>query len=175
MTIFRLLSLLLLATSALFANIELPENFKADFIQTITNTKQKVIEYQGNVIFSDKTHFKWSYTEPTKKEVCTDGLELLVVDHDLEQVSAYRIAKEIDIAKILEKAKLHSENIYVAEYQNKKYTIQLNENKLHSMAYFDDLDNKVQIVFKKMKYGKGKLPSKSMQCNYPNDYDMIRG
>ena len=175
MTIFRLLSLLLLATSALFANIKLPENFKADFTQTITNTKKKVIEYQGNVHFTDKTLFKWSYTVPTKKEVCTDGHELLVVDHDLEQVSAYRIAKDIDIVKILEKAKLHSENIYVAEYQNKKYTIQLNENKLHSMAYFDDLDNKVQIVFKKIKYGKGNLPAKSMKCNYPNSYDMLGG
>ena len=171
----KFLSLLLLLTSVLFASIELPENFKADFTQTITNTKKKVIEYQGNVIFSNKRHFKWAYTEPTKKEVCTDGLELLVVDHDLEQVSAYRIAKGIDIAKILKKAKLHSENVYVAEYQNKKYTMQLHENKLHSMAYFDDLDNKVQIVFKEIKYGKGKLPSKSMQCNYPNDYDMIRG
>jgi len=172
----RLLSLLLLATLVLFANIELPENFKADFTQTITNTKKKVIEYQGNVRFTDKKLFKWSYTEPTQKEVCTDGLELLVVDHDLEQVSAYRIAKGIDIAKILEKAKHHSENIYVAEYQNKKYTIQLDvSQKLHSMAYFDDLDNKVQIVFKNIKYGKGTLPSKSMKCNYPNDYDMIRG
>lgn len=172
----RLLLSVLLLNSVLFANIELPKNFKADFTQTITNTKKKVITYQGNVRFSDKRLFKWSYIEPTKKEVCSNGLELLVVDHDLEQVSAYRIAKGINIAKILEKAKHHSENIYVAEYQNKKYTIQLDKSqKLQSMAYFDDLDNKVQIVFHDMKYGKGKLPSTSMKCNYPHDYDMIRG
>jgi len=172
----RLLSLLLLAFSALSANVELPENFQADFMQKITNTKEKVITYRGKVRFSNETLFKWSYKEPTQKEVCTDGLELLVVDHDLEQVSAYRISNGIDIAKILKKAKLHSKNIYVAEYENKKYTIQVDtKQKLHSIAYFDDLDNKVQIVFKHMKYGKGNLPTKSMKCNYPKNYDMIQG
>jgi len=172
----RLLSLLLLLSSALSANISLPENFQADFIQKITNTKEKVIRYSGKVRFSNENIFKWSYTEPSKKEVCTNGLELLVVDHDLEQVSAYFISKSIDIIKISKQAKLHSENIYVAEYENKKYTIQVDsKQKLHSIAYFDDLDNKVQILFKQMKYGKGNLPIESMKCNYPKNYDMIRG
>ena len=172
----RLLSLLLILSSMVFASIELPENFQADFIQKITNTKQKVITYSGKVRFSNETLFKWSYKEPTKKEVCTDGLELLVVDHDLEQVSAYRITQGIDIAKILKNAKPHSANIYVAEYENKQYTIQVDKKqKLHSIAYYDDLDNKVQIVFKQMKYGKGNLPKKSMKCNYPKNYDMIQG
>jgi outer membrane lipoprotein carrier protein len=172
----KLLALLSLAFSLLSANIELPENFQADFIQKITNTKEKVITYSGKVRFSNETLFKWSYKEPTQKEVCTDGVELLVVDHDLEQVSAYRITKGIDIAKILQKATLHSENIYVAEYENKKYTIQVDKKqRLHSIAYYDDLDNKVQIVFKHMKYGKGNLPAQSMKCNYPRNYDMIRG
>ena len=172
----RLLSVLLLAFSALSASIELPENFQADFIQKITNTKNKVITYSGKVRFSNEILFKWSYKEPTKKEVCTDGMELLVVDHDLEQVSAYRISNGIDIAKILKKAKLHSENIYIAEYENRRYTIQVDKKqRLHSIAYFDDLDNKVQIAFKQMKYGKGNLPAQSMKCNYPKNYDMIQG
>ena len=172
----KLLALLSLAFSLLSANIALPENFQADFIQKITNTKEKVITYSGKVRFSNERLFKWSYKEPTQKEVCTDGFELLVVDHDLEQVSAYMITKGIDIAKILQKAILHSENIYVAEYENKKYTIQVDKKqRLHSIAYYDDLDNKVQIVFKHMKYGKGNLPTQSMKCNYPRNYDMIRG
>ena len=107
----RLLSLLLLASSLLSASIELPGNFQADFIQKVTNTKNKVITYRGKVRFSDETLFKWSYKEPTKKEVCTDGLEVLVVDHDLEQVSAYRISNGINIAQILKKAVLYSKNI----------------------------------------------------------------
>ena len=84
--------------------------------------------------------------------------------------------KNFNLTAILEKAKLHKENIYVAEYQNKQYTIQLDHaQKLHSIAYYDDLDNKVQILFKEMKYGKGKLPLKQMECTLPEGYDFIRG
>lgn len=172
----KLLALLLLASSLLFAEINLPENFQANFIQKITNTKKHVIQYSGKVQFSDKQRFKWSYVKPTKKEVCTDGSELIVVDHDLEQVSSYYITDGLDITKILKKATLHSKNVYVAQYENIKYTIQIDsKQRLHSLAYFDDLDNKVQIVFKNMKYGKGKLSAEKMKCNYPRSYDRIRG
>lgn len=172
----RLLSLLLLLSSVLIASIELPENFQANFEQKITNTKGKVIKYTGKVLFSDKSLFKWSYISPTKKEVCTDGVELLVVDHDLEQVSTYYITKGLDISKVLDKAEPYSKHIYVAEYEAKHYTIQLDDTKkLHSIAYYDELDNKVQIIFTNMKYGKGKLKSGKLKCNYPNAYDVIRG
>ena len=144
----RLFLIMLSLHSMLFADIALPENFQADFEQKITNSKGKVIKYAGKVRFCDKTLFKWSYLSPTKKEVCTDGVELLVVDHDLEQVSAYFITKGLDISKVLQKAKQHSKNIYVAEYDGKHYSIQLDQStKLHSIAYYDELDNKVQIIF----------------------------
>ncbi len=171
--------LLLILTVGIYAtasSIKLPENFQAGFTQKITNAKKKTINYSGKVRFSNKTLLKWEYLKPTKKEVCTDGFELLVVDHDLEQVSNYIINKGFDLAKILKKAKEHSKNIYVTKYENINYTIQVDaKQRLHSIAYFDDLDNKVQIVFKKMKYGKGNLSPKSMKCNHPRNYDMIRG
>ncbi len=158
------------------ASIKLPENFRADFTQKITNTKKKTINYAGKVRFSNETLLKWEYTKPTRKEVCTDGHELTVVDHDLEQVSNYLVNKGFNFAKILKNAKPHSKNIYVAKYENKNYTIQVDaKQRLQSIAYFDDLDNKVQIVFKKVKYGKGSLSRKSMTCKVPKNYDVIRG
>jgi outer membrane lipoprotein carrier protein len=173
----RILLLILTANIYIFAaTIALPENFTANFMQKITNPKKKVINYSGKVRFSDETLLKWEYMEPTKKEVCTNGDELLVVDHDLEQVSNYLISKGFNLTEILKKAKLHSTHIYVAQYQGKKYTIQTDKKEqLQSVAYFDDLENKVQLVFQKVKYGKGKLPAETMQCNYPKAYDMIRG
>lgn len=170
---------LTLFTLGLFAYgtpIVLPDHFKADFAQKITNTKNKTINYSGNVRFSKESLLKWVYTKPTKKEVCTNGLELTVVDHDLEQVSNYLINKGFNFTKILKKAKLYKKNIYVAKFENKSYTIQVDKKqRLQSIAYFDDLDNKVQIVFKKVKYGKGSLSKKQMSCKIPKEYDMIRG
>jgi outer membrane lipoprotein carrier protein len=156
--------------------IQLPEHFEAHFEQTVTNTKQKTIHYKGEVLFSRENLLKWSYREPTRKEVCTDGKEILVVDHDLEQVSAYRIGKGFDLAGILADAKPYRNHIYITEYEGKRYTIQLDgKGALQSVAYYDNLDNKVQILFRHMHYSTKRLPAEKMKCNYPVGYDMIRG
>ncbi len=173
----RQLLLIFILSNLLFAeSINIPENFQANFTQIITNPKKKVINYSGKVYFSESSKLKWEYKKPTKKEVCTNGFELLVVDHDLEQVSQYNISKGFNLSEILKKAKFHKKKIYLADYNGKKYTIQVDKkNRLQAVAYFDDLDNKVQIAFRKVKYGKGKLPAKKMTCTYPKAYDMIRG
>ncbi|MEA3418856.1 MAG: LolA-like outer membrane lipoprotein chaperone [Campylobacterota bacterium] len=170
--------LFLLLGTALCAQSEvtLPDSFHAEFKQTITSEQKKQIAYEGKISFSAPNYFKWSYTSPTKKEVCTDGKELLVVDHDLEQVSAYLIDKGLDLPEILKKAKLHRKSVYIANYKGKNYTIQVNSRgELSRVAYIDDLDNTVLIVFSKMKYGKKKIPESKLKCRYPDSYDQIRG
>ena len=176
MASFKLVLCLMAVSCLTWADIQIPENFHADFTQMITSTKGKVITYSGEVYFADKKLFKWSYLKPTKKEVCTDGKELLVVDHDLEQVSVFYIEKGLDIVKILGQAKHYKDHIYLAQFKDKQYTVQLNaKEELQSVAYFDNLDNKVQILFTQMKYTKGTISKKIIQCNYPVDYDVIRG
>ncbi|WP_294953859.1 LolA-like outer membrane lipoprotein chaperone [Sulfurovum sp.] len=164
------------AVSLYGSGITLPDHFKADFMQKITNTRKKAISYSGKVYFSSPGLMKWMYVKPTKKEVCTDGKALTVVDHDLEQVSTYRMAEGFNLKEIIDSAKVHSKNIYVAQYRGKSYTIQTdNRGRLQSVAYYDELDNKVQIVFKNIHYGKGALGMQNMICSYPKDYDEIRG
>jgi len=162
---------------ALYAGgISLPDHFTAKFTQRITNPKKKIIDYSGKIRFSKPTLMKWEYNKPTKKEVCTDGEALTVVDHDLEQVSIYLISQGFNLSEIVKKAKEHSKNIYVAHYQGKSYTIQTDgKGRLQSVAYYDELDNKVQIVFKNIKYGNGPLKKASMLCPAPKEYDEIRG
>jgi len=174
----KLVLLTFIMSGMLFAQIHVPENFQADFTQTITNPKKKVITYNGKVYFSNKNRLKWEYLSPTKKEVCSDGIEVLVVDHDLEQVSNYLINKGFDLAEVLKKATPYKEkkSVFIAKYENKEYTIQVDaKGQLARVAYYDDLDNTVLIVFKRMKYGKGDLPLKNMRCDYPRDYDLIKG
>lgn len=174
----KLVLLTFIMGSMLFAQIQVPENFQADFIQTITNPKKKVITYGGKVYFSNKNRLKWEYLSPTKKEVCSDGVEVLVVDHDLEQVSNYLINKGFDLAEVLKNATPHKEkkSVFIAKYENKEYTLQVDaKGQLARVAYYDELDNTVLIVFKRMKYGKGDLPLKDIRCDYPRDYDLIEG
>jgi len=166
----------LLVISINAGEIVLPTSFKAFFVQTVTNADGKVIRYSGEVRFSDQKHLKWSYNEPTKKEVCTDGKEVLVVDHDLEQVSAYRIDKGFDLSQIIARAKPYKARVYVTEYRGKQYTVRVDEkDRLQSVAFYDDMDNKVQILFKQMLYRRTPYPVSKMKCNYPAVYDVIRG
>ncbi len=156
--------------------IVLPTSFKANFKQTITSDKGKKIHYSGSLLFSSPNSFKWSYNSPTKKEVCTNAVELLVVDHDLEQVSSYLIDTDFNLVKILQKAKQYKKLIYIAKHKNKNYTIRLdNKNQLQSVVYKDDLDNTVVIIFSKVAYQNSKIKASQLKCNFPAHYDEIRG
>ena len=172
--LFFLCGVLLSAQSTVNPPVTLPVSFKAHFKQTTTNDQKKQIIYWGKIYFSTPNHFKWYYSAPTIKEVCTDGVKLRVVDHDLEQVSNYMIDKGLDLPAILKSAKPHRKSVYVAKYQGKSYTIQVNSRQeLSRIAYKDDLDNTVLIVFSKMRYGTKKIPSTQMRCSYPDAYDRI--
>lgn len=170
------ISLLTLST-LLSADINLPQNFKTDFHQTITNDKAKVISYEGTVLFTNsiRSLFKWSYTSPTEKEVCTDGTSLIVVDHDLEQVSTYMINDGINLEEILKIATKISDKTYQAIYKEVEYLISLDENQqLEQIAYVDNLDNAVKIIFKNMNYNTI-VNEGELDCNAPQSYDEIKG
>ena len=142
---------LLLVSMVHSESMLLPQNFTANFTQIITNPKDKVINYNGTIRFSNDSLLKWSYKNPTQKEVCVSGHELSIVDHDLEQVTYMQIDKEFDFISILKSAKLHHKDVYVSTFNETKYTIKVDTKKqIQSVAFFDNLDNKVQIVFKKV-------------------------
>jgi len=187
----KLFITLLTLSLSLSAEIVLPKTFKTDFHQTITNEKGKVIKYDGNVLFKNfqntftndlgeqstysRSLFKWSYTSPTEKEVCTDGTQLIVVDHDLEQVSTYMIDDGINLEEILKLAKEISKNEYKATYKEVEYLISLDEKEqLKQIVYVDNLDNAVKIIFKNMDYTTT-VNESALECNAPADYDEIKG
>ena len=178
-------------TFALNADILLPKTFTTNFEQTITNEKGKVIKYEGRVIFKnikeilytpeggDETYkrslFKWSYTSPTQKEVCTDGVQLTVVDHDLEQVSHYFINDGIDLEQVLKLAKPLTKTDYKATYKDIEYLISMDSNQhLKKIVYVDSLDNKVKIIFKNMSYNNS-IKEQELECHAPDEYDIIEG
>jgi len=176
----------------LHAGILLPNNFTTDFNQTITNSKGKVINYRGKVNFKQERQmyiddfnrtqeissklFKWSYETPTKKEVCTDGVQLLVIDHDLEQVSKYIIDDGLDLEEILKVAQKLSPTDYKALYRDVEYLITLDDKKrLKKIFYVDSLDNRVKIVFINMNYNSKSFDSRSLECPVNSNYDVIEG
>ena len=170
---------LILTTAFLFLQgegITLPVGWEAKFLQKVTNPKKKVIRYEGTVLMSRDKGLKWSYRKPTRKEVCSDGKRVLVVDHDLEQASFYRIDKGFDLARILKKARHYKDRIYTARYDGRTYTLQVDaKGRIDQIAYRDDMDNVVNIHFKKIRtYTRPIAPSR-MRCVIPKGYDRIGG
>jgi len=172
---------LLITLSALVftlqANITLPQSFESNFQQTITNDKGKVIEYNGSVLFQNQQRslFKWSYSYPTKKEVCTDGFQLIVVDHDLEQISNYLVDEGINLEAILNVAQKISATDYTARYKEVEYLISVDsQNQLSKIVYVDNLDNGVKILFNNIKYNTT-IDTTRLECQAPQAYDIIEG
>jgi len=154
----------------------LPNSFKANFKQIITSDSGKKISYDGSILFSSPKQFKWIYRSPTKKNICTDAVELIVVDHDLEQVSKFIMDRGLNLSAILTNAKEKRKSVYIASYGGKSYTIQVDtKNRLSRIAYRDNLDNNVLIIFSHMNYSKKRYSDKTMRCKIPSSYDKIEG
>ena len=156
--------------------ITLWPGMEAQFVQKITNPKKKVIRYEGRVLMDNGARFKWSYTKPSKKEVCSDGKRVVVVDHDLEQVSYYRMDKGFDLGAVLKKAKHYKDNLYTARYRGHTYTIALDrKGRVEQIAYRDDMDNVVNIHLYKLKTFSRTPAASAFRCPYPKSYDVIGG
>ena len=155
-------------------DINIPASFKANFIQQIKNTKGKVIKYRGKIYYNYPDTTKWIYRSPTKKEVCSSDGKIVVIDHDLEQASYYKVDKGLNLAKVLSKAKHHKGNLYVTNYKGKYYTIVLNKKgQINQIAYKDNLDNTVNLMFTGIKYSAKPLPNSKFICAKPASYDSI--
>ncbi len=159
----------------LYANeLQIPKSFSANFKQLITNNKGKKITYKGKIYFNAPDTTKWIYASPTKKEVCSSDGKIIVIDHDLEQASYYSIDKGLNLSKVLKEAKHHKKNIYVTKYKGKYYTIVLNKKgQVNQIAYKDNLDNTVNLIFTHLKYRNSFLPDSTFICAKPASYDSI--
>jgi len=168
--------LLLIAISSAEADIKIPTSFASSFTQKITSSKNRVIKYRGKILLNNTGELKWSYKKPTKKEVCSNGQDFTIVDHDLEQASFHLLNKALDLTEVLKKAKHYKGNLYVATYQDRNYTFSIDRSgKIDQIAYNDELDNVVNIHFQNMSYSNKPNSKKSMRCPYPDSYDIIRG
>ena len=169
------LSLLLFISGLSAGDLKLPKSFVSSFSQVITNPKGSKIKYKGTLNFSDKVFLKWEYKTPTKKEVCLNGKVITIVDHDLEQISKYKDPGNFNLSQVVSNAKRRTKTIYTTKVDEKLYTILIDSSKrIRSIAYFDNMDNKVQVTFNKIKYTNKPLLNKDLICSEPKIYDNIR-
>jgi len=77
------ITLLILLSLSAFASINEVTSFDADFIQNITDEKNKVLTYKGHITASKPQNAFWKYTTPIEKNVYITSFEVIIVEPEL--------------------------------------------------------------------------------------------
>ena len=167
-----LLLFLLLLSQLLASSIDL-STFKADFTQSITDDKNKVLTYKGDILASNSQKALWRYSFPIKKLVYLDKNKVTVVEPEIEQVIIRYINSNFDFFNMIKNAKKISKNRYLTIFNNVKFTINLKDDKINSITYLDEFENKVNINFKNQKQNIH-IDNNEFVPKYDLDFDIIR-
>lgn len=169
----KLLLLLLLTIMPIFASLDNITSFEADFLQSITDEKDKTLNYSGHVIASKPQNARWSYEKPVKKDVFISNFEVTIVEPEIEQVIIKKLESNFDFFKIISNAKKVKENRYMANYRDSEFTIIKNNNLIESISYLDKFENRVKIVFKNQRQNQN-IDETVFRPIFPLEFDIIR-
>lgn len=148
------------------------DSFEAEFKQTITDEKAKVLTYTGSVVASKPNYALWKYEAPITKEIYINQNRVIVIEPEIEQVIYKRIDTNLDFLQIMKLAKEIEPNKYKAVFQNVVYIISVKESQIGSITYKDSFDNAIAITFSKQKQNH-KIAQELFNPKIPADFDII--
>lgn len=155
-----------------FASLKNIYSFEAEFTQNITDDKNKVLTYSGHLTASKPLYAMWQYAKPVKKDIYINSHNVTIIEPEIEQVIMKSIESKFDFFKIVDNAKEIKKDIYEAFYKESKFTIISKNDFIESISYFDEFDNKVQILFTNQKQNI-EINNEIFTPNIPTDYDII--
>ncbi len=154
-------------------NLEDLKTFQADFIQDIKSTSGKNIEYKGKVFVRNDGRILWKYKSPIVKNVYILKTLAIIDEPELEQAIYTELKNEINIIKILQKAKKVKDDIFKTTIDKSDYFIEYKDNQIKNIKYKDELENNITIKFTKATINK-KIDDKVFKFTAPEFYDIIR-
>lgn len=146
------------------------KNFSSDFSQSVSSKNSK-IDYSGHFILTQDKAF-WSYDKPLKKEIYIDKNEIVIVEHDLEQVIFSTLDKTPNLNEIFKLAKKISPNEFEAKYENIVYRISLENNEVKSISYKDEFENDIFITLSRQSKNT-KINEAVFTPKIPQSYDLV--
>ncbi|MBA3027164.1 MAG: outer membrane lipoprotein chaperone LolA [Sulfurimonas sp.] len=156
-----------------FASIENISTFKADFVQSVTDEKNKVLHYNGNVIALKPQNALWKYSKPVTKDVYMNPQTIVIIEPEIEQVIIRKVESNFDFFNMISHAKKIGENRYETSFQNTKFNIRTKNEMVESISYKDEFENQIEIVFK------NQIQNESIEKDLfvpkiPKDFDVIK-
>lgn len=156
-----------------FASIEQINSFKADFVQSVTDDKNKVLYYNGNVIALKPQNALWKYSKPVLKDVYMSPQTVVIIEPEIEQVIIRRVESNFDFFNMISHAKKVGENRYETSFQNTKFDIKTKNELIESITYRDEFENKIEIVFKNQMQNEA-VEKDIFVPKIPEGYDIIQ-
>lgn len=169
----RFISVIFLLSTTIFANtLSEFKTLSGNFTQNVTNSSNSTIKYSGEV-FIKGNNILWKYKQPIEKNVYIKDSFVIVDEPEIEQAIFTSVSSELNLINMLKKAKKKSESNYEVEFNNITYKINLDKEVLSKIEYMDQMDNKIEILFKSMKKNVD-IADKIFAFNPPEYYDIIR-
>jgi len=169
----RLLLLITILMTNLFGFIDNLESFKADFVQNITNDKNKVLTYSGKLYSSKPQSALWIYNTPVKKSIYINRYNIVIVEPEIEQAIVRKVTTDFDFFKIIKNAKKIDDTDFVAKFENTTFKIKTKNSIIESISYIDQFENKVKILFSNQ-IQNGDIDKKIFTPIIPLEFDIIR-
>jgi outer membrane lipoprotein-sorting protein len=145
-TVLKLLFPILLLSLQLFGELSNLNSFQANFKQVVSSDGDKII-YNGKLSIKQPHFVLWEYQTPVEKRIYLNGVNLFLVEPELEQVIIKRVSKGLKMLEVIRDAKKIDKNRYRASVDNRDYLLILEGGKLAKIIYSDELENGVEIEF----------------------------
>jgi outer membrane lipoprotein carrier protein len=156
-----------------FASIENINSFKADFVQSVTDDKEKVLHYKGSVTALKPQNALWKYSSPVLKDVYMNPQTIVIIEPEIEQVIIRKVESNFDFFNMISHAKKIGENRYQTSFQNTKFDIKTKNELVESITYKDEFENKIEIVFKNQMQNES-VEKDIFVPKIPEGYDIIK-
>ena len=167
------MTLFIICSNLVAQDIEEIKTFEAKFTQIIVNVTNKKIEYKGKIYIKEPSKILWKYESPIIKNVYIIKDFAIIDEPELEQAIFTSLKKEINIVKLLENAKKIKENTYLTSMYDVDYKIVIENSRIKSIQYKDEIENSITILFSDIIQNHD-LDETIFKFKAPKGYDIIR-
>lgn len=166
-------SIVLLSATLLNANIANLNSLESDFKQSIINDQNSKIVYSGKMYATKKDNKAlWIYKTPVEKKIYYNVGQIVIIEPELEQAIFAKLSKVPNIMQLLSDAKKVSSDKLITTFNKIKYTIIIDDKKIQTISYVDEMQNKVSIEFNSQFINKT-IPKDMFSYNIPESFDIL--
>ena len=148
-------------------------SLESNFKQSITNEQNSRITYSGKMYATKQNNQAlWVYTNPIEKKIYYKSGSIVIIEPELEQAIFAKLSKVPNVLSLLNNATKVSANKLQTTFNNIVYTITTSGNKIKSISYTDEIQNRVTITFSGQKTNEH-IENSKFVYSIPQDYDIL--